>query len=139
MLLRMSNYNIELHWSAGKEMIFSNHLSRNVPNDKSKEPMCQGLDMKIHDVYLNVSSDKCVSLAAETEKRRSAMYTKNQIIKGWLGQRSECPRNLIDHWNYRNKLGILDGLIPKGTRIVISNQCRDEILVQLHEGHFGID
>ena len=49
-------------------MVFSDHLSRNVPNDKSIEPTCQGLDMKIHGVYLNASNEKCISLATETAK-----------------------------------------------------------------------
>ena len=64
----MNNYNVELNWIAGKKMVFSDHLSRNVPNEESIEPTCQGLDMKIHDVYLNASSEKCVSLAAEMSK-----------------------------------------------------------------------
>ena len=34
---------------------------------------------------------------------------------------------------------LLDGLVLKGTCIVIPESCRDEILDQLHEGHFGID
>ena len=64
---------------------------------------------------------------------------KHTIIKGWPKQRSECPKNLIEYWSYRDELSILDGLILKGTHIVIPNQCRDELLDQLHEGHFRID
>ena len=64
---------------------------------------------------------------------------KHLIIKGWPSQRSECPKNLIDYWSYHDELGILDGLILKGNRIVVPNQCQDEILTQLHEGHFGIE
>ena len=33
----------------------------------------------------------------------------------------------------------MDGLILKGTRIIIPNDCRDDVLEKLHEGHFGID
>ena len=61
------------------------------------------------------------------------------IIKGWPKQRSDCPDNLKDYWNYHDELSILDGLILKATHIVIPNQCRNEILSQLHEGHFVID
>ena len=70
LLLSMNNYNVELNWISGKEMVFSNHLSRNVNVDAEnpKETICQGLDMKIPDVYLNASSEKCVSLAAKTSK-----------------------------------------------------------------------
>ena len=124
---------------SGKEMVFSDHLSRNVPNDKTNEPTCKVLDLKIHDVYLNASSEKCALLTAEMSKDSVLMTLKNQMIKGWLGQRSECLKDLIEYWNYRDELGILDGLILKGTRIVIPDQCREELLNQLHEGHFGVD
>ena len=36
-------------------------------------------------------------------------------------------------------MSILDGLVLRGTRIVIPTQCREELLNQLHEDHFGID
>ena len=95
LLLRMNNYNIELNWIPGKEMVFSDHLSRNVAlNDKSIEPTCQGLDMKIHNVYLNASNEKCVSLATETARDETLVALKNQIIKGWLPMRSECLKSL---------------------------------------------
>ena len=61
------------------------------------------------------------------------------IIKGWPKQRGKCPENLKFFWNYQDELSILDGLILQGTHMVIPNQCRNEILNQLHEGHFGID
>ena len=53
--------------------------------------------------------------------------------------RSECLKSLQDYWNYRDELRILDRLILKGRRIVVPCKCRDEILDQLHKGHFGID
>ena len=63
-------------------MVFSDHLSRNVDtNTKPKEPTCKGLDLKIEDIYLNASNDKCVSLATETDKDEILVTLKAQIIK----------------------------------------------------------
>ena len=39
----------------------------------------------------------------------------------------------------RDELSVLDGLVLKGSCVVIPESCRDEILAQLHEGPFGID
>ena len=120
---------MELNWIPGKELVFSNHLSRNVVlKDKSKEPTCHGLDMQIHDIYLNASSEKCISLAMEMSKDPVLMALKNQIIKGWPNQRSECLKDLIEYWSYCDELSILDGLILKGTHIIIPNQCKEELL-----------
>ena len=52
LLLRLANYNVELQWIPGKEMIFSDHLSCNITaGDSSNKPTCEGLDLKIHDMY----------------------------------------------------------------------------------------
>ena len=140
LLLRLAKYNVELQWIPGKEMIFSDHLSHNITmGDSSNKPTCEGLDLKIHDVYLNASDDKCLSLAAETDKDPMMQALKHQIINGWPHIRSECGKNLQDFWNYRDELSVLDGLVLKGSHIVIPESCRHEILDQLHEGHFGID
>ena len=48
-------------------------------------------------------------------------------------------RNLLYYWTYRDELSILDGLVLKGTRIVVPKQCREEPLLKLLEGHFGVD
>ena len=50
-------------------MIFSDHLSHNIiAGDSSNKPTYEGLDLKIHDMYLNASDDKCLSLANEMTK-----------------------------------------------------------------------
>ena len=93
LLLRLNKYNVELTWIPGKDMIFSVHLSCNVSVEKSNEPTCMGLDPKIHNVFLNASSEKCVSLADEMSKDPVLIALKS-IIKGWLPIRSECSKNL---------------------------------------------
>ena len=139
LLLRMNNYNVALQWIPGKEMIFADHLSRNIGSKESNEPICSGLEMKIQDIYLNASEDRCISLAKETDKDQMLISLENMILKGWPEKRDECPHILKSYWNCRDELSVLDGLILKSTRIIIPNDCRDEVLEKLHEGHFGID
>ena len=77
LLLRLNNYNVMLQWIPGKEMVFADHLSRNIVNKESNELTCTGLDMKIQDIYLNASEDRCISLAKETEKDETLVALKN--------------------------------------------------------------
>ena len=139
LLLRLNNYNATLEWIPGKEMIFADHLSHNVGHESSEVPTCQGLDLKINYVFLNASNDRCVSLAQESDKDETLVALKNVIIKGWPQMRSECPLQLRDFWSYRDELSILDGLVLKGTRIIIPSACHDEVLEKLHKGHFGVE
>ena len=137
--MRLNNYNANLEWIPGKEMIFVDHLSRNVGQENSEVPTCTGLDLKINDVFLNASNDRCISLTQESDKDETLVALKNVIIKGWPQMRSECPLQLRDFWLYRDELSILDGLVLKDTRIIIPNACCDEVLAKLHEGHFGVE
>ena len=61
-------------------------------------------------------------------KDETLITLKNMILKGWPEKRDECPQILKSYWNYRDELSVLDGLILKGTRIIIPNDCRDEVL-----------
>ena len=100
-------------------MIFANHLSRNIGPDLSNEPTCSGLDLKIQDIYLNASEDRCISLARETDQDETLTTLKNMVLKGWPEKRDECPEMLKPYWTYRDELSVLDGLVLKGTRIII--------------------
>ena len=135
----MNNYNVSLGWIPGKEMIFADHLSRNIGSNKSDELTCTGLDLKIQDIYLNASEDRCISLAKETDKDETSVTLKNMVLKGWPEKRDECPQNLKAYWTYRDELSVLDDLVLKGNRIIIPNDCRDDVLDKVHEGHFRIE
>ena len=139
LLLRLNTYNATLEWIPGREMIFTDHLSRNVSQESSEVPTCSGLDLKINDVYLNASDERCISLAHETDKDEVLVTLKNQIIKGWPKLRDDCPLLLRDFWGYRDELSILDGSVLKATRIIVPKVCREEVLVKLLEGHFGVE
>ena len=47
--------------------------------------------------------------------------------------------SLREFWTYRDELSILDGLVLKGTRIIVPKVCHEEVLAKLHEGHFGTE
>ena len=80
LLLRLNNYNATLQWISGKEMVFADHLSRNIANRDSNELTCKGLDLKIEDVYLSASEDRCLSLTKETDKDETLVALKNIVI-----------------------------------------------------------
>ena len=63
---------------------------------------------------------------------------KQVITQGWPGNIKEVPGELQPNWTFREVLTIEDGLILKGTRIVIQNKKCEAILKLLHEGHLGL-
>ena len=62
-------------------------------------------------------------ITQETDKDEVLVTLKNQIIKGWPQMRDDCPFPLRAFWSYRDELSILDGLVLKGTRIIVPRAC----------------
>ena len=61
------------------------------------------------------------------------------IQQRWPKTVKEVPEEIQKYWTFHEELRIEDGLILKGTRIVIKDEKREEILKQIHEGHLGLN
>ena len=50
----------------------------------------------------------------------------------------DIPENIHSFWNYRDELSIIDGIVLKGTCIIVPERLRPQILKQLHYAHLGV-
>ena len=82
-------------------------------------------------LHLNVSPTRVSQIREETGKDTTLSALREIIMHGWPKKRTDCPAYLHAYWNYRDELTVADGLILKGTRIVIleSLQCDVDIPV----------
>ena len=64
---------------------------------------------------------------------------KHTIMSGWPSTIKEIPHILHSYWTFCEELTIEDGLILKGTRIVIPNKKHETILNQIHDSHLGLN
>ena len=59
-------------------------------------------------------------------------------MMGWPNNIKEIPQVLHPYWTFCEELTIEDGLILKGTRIVIPHKKCEPILKQIHDNHLGL-
>ena len=52
------------------------------------------------------------------------------IMSGWLERQSVVSDFLKPYWNFRDELSILNGIVLKGTRIVIPKAKRTEVSIR---------
>ena len=64
---------------------------------------------------------------------------KHTIMQGWPSSIKQVPPVLQPYLTFREDLTVEDGLILKGTRIVIPNKTCETILKLIHEGHLGLN
>ena len=60
------------------------------------------------------------------------------IITGWPDSMQDLPDDLHRYWCFRDELTILDGLVTKGSRVVILASMRPEALTYLHDAQEGL-
>ena len=68
------------------------------------------------------------------------LMLKEAIVQGWPKEIRECPLQLHNYWKFRDELSIVDGVVIKGSCIVIPFKYRPKLLCMLHDdSHLGID
>ena len=60
-------------------------------------------------------------------------------MQGWPSSIKQVPPVLQPYWMFREELTIEDGLILKGTGIVIPAKKHEAILKLIHKGHLGLN
>ena len=77
------------------------------------------------------------ALAVEYEEDTDMCALKDVIMSGWPKEQTNCSECVQPYWNYRDEMTVQNGLILKGTRIVIPKKMKMNILERLHTGHLG--
>ena len=104
-------------------------------NDKIKLP-------KLH-IYqitsqLKAWSDTLNQLCIATQEDDELVILKHTIINGWPNSIKEVPHEIQAYLTFHEELTIEDGLVLKGTRIVIPKSNHKPELTMIHKGHLGL-
>ena len=88
---------------------------------------------------LPASSDSLHQLRLSMQADDELALLKHTIMQGWPKSIKQVPPELQPFWTFREELTVEDGLILKGTRIMIPNKQHKAILKLLHKGHLGLN
>ena len=88
---------------------------------------------------MNARSDSLQELREATQADDTLAFLKYTIYQGWPSSIKELPSEIQPFCTFREELTIADGLILKGTIIVIPRKKQDIILKLIHEGHLGLN
>ena len=131
MLMRLQNYDLQILYKPGKDMILPDGLSRLPQADDSHIE----LNLQIH--LVQFGAGKLKELKEETGRDSTLTELREVIVAGWPDSRKGLSPPLRPYWAYRDELAVEDGLILKGERVIIPQKMRKDILKKIHEGHQG--
>ena len=83
-------------------------------------------------------SDSLQEIRQATQADDELAFLKHTIMTGWPANIREIPQVLHPYWTFHEELTIEDGLILKGTCIIIPTGKREAILRQIHDSHLGL-
>ena len=135
-LIRTFPYNFSVHYLQGLKNQLADCLSRvEGLQDSIKLPK-----MSIYQItsQLNARSDSLQQLHETSQADDTLAIPKYTIKKGWPSSIKELPSEIQASWTFQEELTTEDGLILKGTTIVIPSMKQVEILKLIHEGHLGL-
>ena len=61
------------------------------------------------------------------------------IHEGWPQSRKDCPKKLLEFWNFRQEISEENGILYKSHRLIVLHSKRLETLKVLHMGHYATD
>ena len=77
-------------------------------------------------------------LCIATQEDDELILLKHTNTNAWPNSIKEVPPEIQAYWTFHEELTIEDGLVLKGTQIVIpKNNCK-QILTMIREGHLGL-
>ena len=78
-------------------------------------------------------------LREQTSKDVTLTALYKVIVHGWPVDKSAISESLRPYWNYRDEPSVKNGIIYKGTQVMVPLSMHKEMLRKIHANHFGAE
>ena len=141
MMLRLQRFDLNLTYKPGKEMFIADALSRALPKQSkisSTSHFCNDLETVNFVEDLPISDSTLAKFQVETAKDESLQVLSQVIRAGWPTKTSMVPTSAQPFFKYRDEMTLQNGLIFKGTKIVVPESLHRCMLEETHKSHQGL-
>jgi Integrase core domain. len=142
LMMKIQMYDIQVVYKAGKEMYVSDTLSRAALKEtctEFDESLAQDLAIHTNMFYrtLNASDAKLNEICEATKNDKTLQRVKSFILSGWPEYKNSVPKVVLPFYSLRNELHVINGIIFKGSCIVLPKSMQAEMLKSMHSSHMG--
>ena len=132
MILNLRGYYVEIRYIPGSKQFLADTLSRGAVQNADKEECeeFQEINMILSESYEEFQKD------TKADPELQAVLT--MVNEGWPETKQEVPVEARVYWTFGEEVATTDGLLFKGTRLVVSKALRPEMLRQIHKSHMGM-
>nr|XP_049586080.1 uncharacterized protein K02A2.6-like [Syngnathus scovelli]XP_049586090.1 uncharacterized protein K02A2.6-like [Syngnathus scovelli]XP_049586092.1 uncharacterized protein K02A2.6-like [Syngnathus scovelli]XP_049586103.1 uncharacterized protein K02A2.6-like [Syngnathus scovelli] len=137
--MRLMRFSYDISHVPGKSIATADVLSRSPMNSSEDQLKEEEIDLYVHTVMASLPATD--SRIADIKKHQDNDVVISQVKKycseGWP-ERFTAPSIVQKYLPFSGEFSVQDGLLLKGTRIVIPEALRSDIMSRLHDGHLGI-
>ena len=139
MLMRLMRFNVKAEYVAGKTLVVADTLSRS-PVKQFERELSADITTYVHYVIANkpMSDDRLEEIRALTEDDNVLQEVIHYTLNGWPKYKKDVNIQLHAYHDIRHELSVASGLLMRGSRIVVPDPLREDILQRIHHGHQGM-
>lgn len=138
MMLRLQKYDITAVYLQGKEMYLADTLSRAYPPLSAKDLPSEDVQYVHYTTFLPISEERLASIKTHTEMDETLMLLKDTILAGWPNEKQFVHTQVHTYFPFRDELSVQDGIILRGSRVVIPSSLRKTMKEKIHSSHLGV-
>lgn len=139
LLLRAHKYDVRVKYIKGSNNQVADALSRVSPLPPLNTDVLPDKLIPLHTLTNDIPANSTCfdtvrsSTAADASLQQLAQY----VHHGWPQQRSICDPKVQQYWNDRAEISLEDGILFRGTQMIIPEELRARFIEKLHEAHMG--
>lgn len=144
LLIRLMRFNARAEYTPGHKLKVADALSRSPQEheEAEKEERRLSNDIEAHLNCVRMSwqaSDRKLEEYAEESRKDPLIQTALRYTReGWPKYQSDVEIGLRELYSVRSELSEYNGLLIKGSRIIVPQALREDTLRRIHDGHLGI-
>ena len=102
------------------------------------EEVCR-LDLKDVNTaeFLRVSNDGLKNIQRLTKADEQLQCLKRTVLEGWPETKQQVEHLIAEYWTFRDEIGVYNGVLYKGDRVIIPTALRKELMKRIHASHQG--
>ena len=121
LLLRLSQYDVNIEYLKGKDNFMTDALSRVSPQPTPKEGEDEEDFIPVHMQIEEIPADstRIGDFRSATAEDTTSGLLMQVVANGCPEVKNDCHQFLLDHWTYREKISAGNGLLYKGHRLIV--------------------
>ena len=152
MRLRLQKFDVSVQYKPGPTMFISDTLSR------AALPLQKQLENKSDYLVFQLREESELDAEIEKENMEQNLFVTDQrlcrireataedpemhtlaciVMKGWPHDKRDVPMCVQEYWPYRDEITTQNGIVYRGTRVIIPTQMRSQMLERAHASHLG--